>query len=416
MSKKRLLIVSYKIPYPLSQGGSIAQFFFLKKMTTVFNVSFCTIVSNKNQAKNLEELKKIIPELTFKVYHVTNTGLKESFVKSIFKYLEKINRRITLKLSKIFKENANAQNICKLDKGFEFANEEFVDFFKSVLKEESYNIIQLEFFETLALLPLIPDTIKKIVVHHEIRSKRNSLISSGSTFYKNYVAKITYTIENSLLSIADSVIVFNDEDKEYLHAVNSNIEVSPFGIPKNIIIKKEVSSYFNKFIFVGSEFHFPNKEGLEWFLDSIYIPNIERLEWPLYITGFWNEAFKKKYRNYKKIIFTGFIKNLLDIYNNGILIAPIISGSGVRTKILEAFSNKIPVISTSFASEGLYYKGIEQKHIIHFETSTDFLEEFENIKKDPNLIIDLVNNGFDYFSIYFEENNLFDKRLSVYNN
>ena len=110
------------------------------------------------------------------------------------------------------------------------------------------------------------------------------------------------------------------------------------------------------------------------------------------------------------------MKNLLDIYNNGILIAPIISGSGVRTKILEAFSNKTPVISTSFASEGLYDKGIEQKHIIHFESSIDFLEGFENIKKDPNLITDLANNGFDYFSIYFEENNLFDKRLSVYNN
>ncbi|WP_262891047.1 hypothetical protein [Flavobacterium kayseriense] len=32
MSRKSILIVSYKIPYPVIQGGAIAQFFFLEEL------------------------------------------------------------------------------------------------------------------------------------------------------------------------------------------------------------------------------------------------------------------------------------------------------------------------------------------------------------------------------------------------
>ena len=114
-------------------------------------------------------------------------------------------------------------------------------------------------------------------------------------------------------------------------------------------------------------------------------------------------------------MFTGFVQNLGNIYENAMLVAPIISGSGVRTKILEAFSNKIPVISTVFASEGLYKQEKESNHIIHFNSSTSFIKEFEILKQDPNLIIDLANKGFNYFLLYFDEDLLFNKRLSIYN-
>ncbi|NCP20928.1 MAG: glycosyltransferase family 4 protein [Zetaproteobacteria bacterium] len=415
MEKKNLLIVSYKIPYPLSQGGAIAQFFFLKKLTTVFNVTFCTIVSNQNQLNNLESLKQIVPEISLKVYQDSVNNEKESFEKQIIKHFDKLNRRVKKKLLYLFKRNRHVLNNNRLDNSFEFVHEEFVEFFKNVLEGEKYNIIQLEFFETLALIPIIPKNIQKIVVHHEVRSKRNGLINYSNTFYKHYIEKITFNIEKTFLNMADSVVVFNEEDKDYLQEVSSKIQVSPFGIPKKLIVKKEVSRFFNKLIFIGSEFHFPNKEGLEWFLDIIYIPNIEIINWPLHITGFWSETFKKKYTIHKKVVFTGFVQNLGNIYENAMLVAPIISGSGVRTKILEAFSNKIPVISTVFASEGLYKQEKESNHIIHFNSSTSFIKEFEILKQDPNLIIDLANKGFNYFLLYFDEDLLFNKRLSIYN-
>jgi hypothetical protein len=68
MSRKSILIVSYKIPYPVIQGGAIAQFFFLEELVLEYDVTFCTIVNNEYQRGNLKLLQQIIPELKI-IYH-----------------------------------------------------------------------------------------------------------------------------------------------------------------------------------------------------------------------------------------------------------------------------------------------------------------------------------------------------------
>lgn len=415
MNKKRLLIVSKKIPYPLSQGGTIAQFFFLQKLTTVFDVSFCTGVFNKNQEKNLEDLKKEIPQIEFFVFKALNEDIitlpiVNTFIKSYYK----LKKRFKFKILNLYSKNGIGKNINELDNNFNYEGEDFLSFFSGLVKNQNFDIIQLEFFETISLLSIIPENIKTIFVHHEVRSKRNSLIKTINPIYGNYIKSITLIIENALLSIADNVIVFNEEDKFFLKTVDSNVLVSPFGIPKSLIIKKQSSVYFNRFVFIGSEFHFPNKEGLEWFLTAIFSPNTEVINWPIYITGFWSESFKNKYVKNKKIIFTDYVQSLDLVYENSVLIAPILSGSGVRTKILEALANRVPVICTPFASEGLYKKKEPLNHIIHFNSSLDFQEIFDKINGQNDFLIKLADNGFEYFFENFNEDNLFEKRLTAY--
>ncbi|MBP4140521.1 glycosyltransferase family 4 protein [Flavobacterium sp. P4023] len=415
MNKRQLLIVSKKIPYPLSQGGAIAQFFFLKKLATIFEVSFCTIVNNENQERNIESLKKEIPQITFFVYKVVeDNSINFSVLNTINQIFDKFKKRLKNKVFNLYSKTNNAPTIISFDSNFCYENEKFLKFFIDLVNNQSFDIIQLEFFETISLLSVIPENIKKVFVHHEIRSKRNSLLSSSNVVYRDYIKNITLVIENSLLNRADSIIVFNEEDKYYLKELKAPVLISPFGIPKQLIVKQEVSPFFNKFIFIGSEFHYPNKEGLEWFLDTIFLPNSNIIDWPIYITGFWDGNFKKKYKNNKNIVFTGYIKNLESVYENSILVGPILSGSGVRTKILEAFANKIPVISTPFASEGLYKTTELLNHIIHFNSSLDFLEVFDKINGKSDFLIDLGNSGFKYFSENFDEEILLEKRLKAY--
>ena len=58
MKKEKLLIVSCKIPYPLNQGGAIAQFFFLEQLATIYDISFCTIINVPFQKTSLESLSR----------------------------------------------------------------------------------------------------------------------------------------------------------------------------------------------------------------------------------------------------------------------------------------------------------------------------------------------------------------------
>jgi len=415
--KESLLIISYKIPYPLESGGAIAQFFFLKQLVNKYEVSFCTEISNENQKNHLLKLKNILPDLKIFMHQVVNkeVDFRSKTISKLFKYFKIIKGIIWPILSNIFtkKNIVTTPNI--LNNSFGYSNEGFTIFICEIFKSYTFDFVQLEFFESISLLPIIPVESKKIVILHEIRSKRNSLIKIPNPHYKKYLVDINKIIENSFLDLADSVVVFNEQDKEFLKDINSNVHVSPFGIPIELIEKEKASNYFNKFLFIGGENHYPNKEALEWFLEMVYIPNIDIITWPIHITGRWSSGFVRKYKNYPQICFTGFLGGFKNIYDNSVLISPILSGSGIRTKILQSFANKIPVVSTRFASEGLFENAIPPKHIIHFDTVSEFLNLFKNFENDMDYLKQTADDGYLYYTTYFNSKLLIEKRFEVYN-
>ena len=416
MKKEKLLIVSYKIPYPLVQGGSVAQFFFLKKLVSIYDVTLCTIIWDKNHKNNIKDLQKRIPDLKI-IYdkEIKKSSLKDTFLAVVIKTITRIDNKLKdLRTKKVCEQNANSNNY-RIDTQLSFADEEFILFLDKILEKEKFDLIQLEFFEAISLLPFLPKNVKKILIHHEIRSKRNSLIKIPNSIYKNYLIQAAKIQEIAFLDVADKIIVFNQKDKEYLSELNSKVYVSPFGIPDELIEKSTASVSFNKFIFIGGENHFPNKEALEWFLDVIYIPNKDKINWPIYIIGSWSKSTVEKYKDIRGVFFTGFLQELNEMYESSVMLTPILSGSGIRTKILQSFANKIPVMSTKFASEGLFENSDIPNHLIHFESEMDFLLEFDKMRNDMNYLTSIATNGFQYFLDFFNSDNLIQKRLDVYN-
>lgn len=412
MSKKSILIVSYKIPYPVINGGAIAQFFFLEELVLEYDVTFCTIINNEYQRDNLKLLNKVIPELKIVYHDQTIVGIYSNyFINKVLTKVVSIAKRVHFYL---LKKQFKWSETKKFDTDFNFADESFLVFFEKLINQNNFSHIQLEFFETIALLPFLPLSAKKIVIHHEIRSKRNSLIKVSNTNYQNYAVKMMGIIEKAFLTFADQVVVFNEKDKIYLKELGEKVVISPFGMPNSIIEKEVASSFFDKFIFIGAENHFPNKEGIEWFLETILIPNTNVIDWPIYIIGEWTDDTISKYAKYTNIIFTGFSPSLSSHFENAVMLCPILSGSGIRTKILQAFANKIPVITTAFASEGLYENESSIKHLIHFETTEGFIVEFLKVKSNQEYLLTIANNGFQYLNRYFDKKDLLKKRFKLY--
>lgn len=404
MSKKKILIFSYKLPYPLTQGGSIAQYYFLQKLITFYDITFVTVVNNESQKRSLDKLQEKIPSLNI-AYYQNQESNKKTFLQRLNKFILKVQKRIKGLLKIAIKEKIVARKTDFSD----INDEKFFYFFKQIVNGTSYDLIQLEFYEALVLLPIIPENMKKIVIHHEIRSKRNKLLNFKRSDYDIYINSLNEIVENALLNCSDAVVVFNDEDKNYLKELNVPIYVSPFGIPEELIQKKEASKEFKRFLFIGGEFHYPNKEGLEWFLDTIYIPNSNVISWPIYIIGFWSNTVINKYALYENIIFSGYVSDLDSYYEASVMIVPILSGSGIRTKILTSFANKVPVFATEFASEGMLDFENGNSHIALFNSNSEFLNLF--LDKNVNDLIELSNNGFQYYMSTFSNDKLLDRRI-----
>nr|WP_280790406.1 glycosyltransferase family 4 protein [Pedobacter petrophilus] len=101
----------------------------------------------------------------------------------------------------------------------------------------------------------------------------------------------------------------------------------------------------------------PNREGLEWFLDDIW-PDIEKLNKDLrfYIAG---KNMQKHFFEYDSdnLIVEGEVFDAVDFMNSkAIMIVPLISGTGMRVKIIEGMAMKKCIIATTTAAEGINCK------------------------------------------------------------
>ncbi len=108
-------------------------------------------------------------------------------------------------------------------------------------------------------------------------------------------------------------------------------------------------------LFLGSFRHLPNQEALSWFIQNV-MPAVAaaRPDARLVIIGSDpppRHSFPKSAGNVELIGFVEDIREPLARYS--VFICPILSGSGVRVKLLEAFAAGIPVVSTRLGAEGL---------------------------------------------------------------
>jgi len=394
--KKKLLIISLNPTYPLSHGGAIAQYYFLEKLQNIYEITFITIINSEAKKENYEKLKRKLSSINFVA----------------FEYIE---RKTKLKIYwidlKIFFYNVFT-SILLVKKHEPQIYEPSIDLnFKSFLvdftKTHKFDLIQFEFFESLPYCEIFSDDVEKIFIHHEIRFKAKFQQSINSLMYLNSLKQY----EINALKKFTKIVVFNDEDQMILNSNGLiNVRISNYSIPNSLKIKSDISNDFNKFIFLGNQIHYPNFEGLEWFLNSIYVPNYDDLV-PIYITGNWEEIFKKKYSRYDKIVFTGFVKSLELFFQNSVLLCPIKSGSGLRTKILEAFANNVPVFSTSMGAEGLIG---DSSHLIVFD-EINFMKQY-NIYFNNIQLHSIAKSAFDFFSYNFNDEKIINQRLKVYSN
>jgi GT2 family glycosyltransferase/glycosyltransferase involved in cell wall biosynthesis len=107
-------------------------------------------------------------------------------------------------------------------------------------------------------------------------------------------------------------------------------------------------------LFLGSFRHVPNKEALTWFVDRVFpLVLAEEPRARLLVVGSEPPAHGAFQHN-DAVELVGFVEDVREpLARYSVFVCPILSGSGVRVKLLEAFASGIPVVSTRLGAEGL---------------------------------------------------------------
>lgn len=392
----KLLILTPLIPYPISEGGKIAQYAVIDSIRKHCSVALVVTVYSEEDESNVNVLKQHWQDVDIRAVKLAGPKIKpgikqqvKHFIKNTLSKFSYKKTGVTSQKTGYATENPHLVNL------FFVKNRKFISEVHTIIQEANPDIVQIDFAGYIDVGLAVPAGIKKVFVHHELRLARLiSFFESGEYAmqpYDTYAIELIKKQELLFLKLYDGIFVFSGADKRKLldEGLTNNIYVSPFSVLDAFFreITKE-NTRIDKLVFVGGGNHSPNVDAVEWYADEIAgeINKIRKL--PLHIAGKWSEAVISRYKNNPDIVFAGYVEDLVSYCQHSLMLVPVRTGSGIRSKIIYAMAQGVPVISTSMGCEGIAVKHNES--ILIADTPREFATSFSHVIANNNCILTLL--------------------------
>lgn len=399
-----ILIILDSLPYPLNSGGKQGVFSCIDVIKDYHKIHVTCY--NDRSTDALKELCNLWPNVKLLPFYEDR---KDSPKYYLFKKVIKVLFR------NFFKKNKYRRIDDMLDLRLNHFNPQYYSFINDIIEKYKIEVVQCEFLSNMKLLYSLPLSVKTVFVHHEIGFVKNEqLINEMKTpkHYGNYIAELLKKDEIDTLSRYNAIITHSTIDTQKLIEAGVKTKLfTSFSMVKINHPKMKVENFSKVLTFVGPESHFPNKSGLEWFLEKVW-GNIEKKGYTLKIIGKWSEVTSKKWkRKYESISFEGFVEDLAEVLRGSIMIVPIFIGSGIRMKLQEAAYLGIPFVSTTIGVEGLPFKN--QVDCLISDTSNDFANAIIQMS-DIEVQRKFADQAYKTITTYFSKEKLRESRLVVY--
>jgi len=245
----------------------------------------------------------------------------------------------------------------------------------------------------------IPIVLRAHNVEHQIWERTAQI--TKNLFKKLYLNIIVKKLKKDELRIAkqsDAIIALSEIDKQFFQKYfpTKKIEVIGIGtrLKKSLVPTLPISNIFH----IGGMDWKPNEDGINWFLNQCW-PMIHdrypQLECILAGLNMPQKFYELENVNVK-------VKAAKDaeqfMNQHQILFVPLLSGSGVRVKIIEALALGKVAIATNIAAEGL---GVtNNNNILIANSKEEFLEQITKCMEKPEICLKISENA----AIFAQEN------------
>jgi polysaccharide biosynthesis protein PslH len=348
----KILVLTHKVPFPLDNGGAIATNSMLNGLHQAgaeVSLICCNTVKHPVAIQTIENQFSFCKNI-YSV-HVDNS-------------LRPLDAFINLFSNKSY-------HISR------FFNDNFKEVLKNCISQNVYDWVIMDHVFLANYLPMIQQLNKgKLAIRlHNIEYTiwQQYLNNTKSILKKIYLQiQTTRLKKEELLALkqANLLLPLNPSEGKLLESINPN----QYHLPITIAPKQLVSSYQPKtFFHLGSMDWLPNEEAIKWLLNDIW-PNVlsQQPEFQLILGGKHFPNFLSKLNGQHNIqIHKEVSSSEHFMTQNGVLVVPLLTGSGVRVKILEALAMGIPVISTAKGAEGIQLT--DKQHILIANTPLEFV-------------------------------------------
>lgn len=394
----RILIISDKPPWPGTSGGAVAVHSGIQGLLDHgAEVSVLSLSTRKHQ-----------PIGNKPVNGYNSLTLYESV---------KINTRITLLhliINLLF--SRIPYNVIR------FRSAKFRKKLKEVLSGNDYDIIQVEGINMSIYIPFIKDTGKSLVSYraHNVESEIWEELAEGTMckakrwYLRNLAARMK-EYEEELIDLCDLIVPITEHDALFFRKKGRDIPVfvCSFGINPEPEIQESLSNE-QSVNYIGSLDWRPNQEGIAWFLEKVWPQVLEACPTiNLRIAGRNAPGWLTRKFNQENVRFEGEVKSADAFIRAGtILIVPLLSGSGVRVRIIQAMSLGIPVISTPKGIQGI---GAQQgKELLVAHDPGEFKDHIVMLLNQGKTRNNLVNNANRFIREKYDNHKLTASLLEFY--
>jgi glycosyltransferase involved in cell wall biosynthesis len=140
-------------------------------------------------------------------------------------------------------------------------------------------------------------------------------------------------------------------------------------------------------LFAGSMWWLPNRHGLSWFFENCWEAILaERPAARVILAGNDKTGFARGVaERYPNVTATGFVEDIEPFFRQAsVFILPLLIGTGIKIKLLEAMGWGLPVVSTPKGVEGV--PGfVEGRHALVCQEPADFAQGVVHLLEAPGL-------------------------------
>jgi glycosyltransferase involved in cell wall biosynthesis len=368
--REKLVVFLSRFPFPLEKGDKLRAFYQIQSLAEKFDIYLICTSEKKVSSSDLEKLKPYCKEIHY-------FELKKSLI-----FLNLFNAIFN---NKPFQVAYFSQNWIKKE----------VDFLLETIKPNHIYcqlIRSTEYVKNYHFCNKTLDIMDALSKGMERRSLKSNFILK-QLFKEEAQRLLKY--ERQILNYFENSLIISQQDKGFiLYPKDKEIQVVPNGVSEDFLnCELHLEEEFD-LVFVGNLSYAPNIETSNYIIEKLYpaisksIPTIKIL-----LSGSSpSQKISRKHTNF--ITISGWVDDIRTSYlKSKIFIAPMLSGTGMQNKILEAMALGIPCVTSSLANNAILAKSNEDiiiaddlesicKAIIRLRNDLDFYKRIsENGKK-----------------------------------
>ncbi|MBE7178372.1 MAG: glycosyltransferase family 4 protein [Mucilaginibacter polytrichastri] len=292
---------------------------------------------------------------------------------------------------------------------------------RKFLQQNKVDVVQLEGLFVMPYVDVIRKYSQAKIVYRmhnvEYHIWQQLAFAEKNPVKKAYLSLLTrrlHKYEADTLNWPDAIFTMTSVNEAEVRKMGGTKPVGNFPISLNLknYLVKEAQAEHPGIFHLGSMDWLPNLEALEWFLQNI---------WPTVTARFPDVKFYIAGRGIPER-FTGMGKNVVIVSNvpdavefmnsKSIMVVPLLSGSGMRVKILEGLALAKCIVSTTLGAEGI--EVTDNNNILLADTPESFADALMRCIADKDLCTRLGNEGRKLIEARYEAEVMAGEMMKFY--